>query len=197
MSIIRNLPADVAAYLKNPKGFEMAFMKALKTAGLVFDTSKTLAQVTRFDKKDVTQVRTTFFDGQSTFPLQSNVQGSVKPNSEHDLYYAIRVQVAELEEAGTPLKGIFQPGPSLTGPELVNGVFNLSVNGVSQLVNVPIADFLGFQSNITQMESGIYFLSSPIWWPGQTSVRCEVQLDAVPSTPTALMVEFIGVGLVS
>lgn len=194
MSIIRSLPADFAAVLKKPGGLEKAFMDAANEAGLVFDTSKTLASVTRFDKKDCSGLqRVSFFDGQSTFPFQSNVQGTTKPNSEHDYYYAVRLQYGELRV----LDSIYQPGIQADAV-ISQGLFNLSVNGVSQLVNVPIADFLGTNANITQMESGIYFLPVPIWWPGQTSVRAEISFPtAVTLENAALMLEFIGVGLVS
>lgn len=195
MSIVRTLPADTAQNLKFPKALETNFMKALKAAGYVFDTSKTLAAVSRFDRKIVSTTRTAFFDGQSAFPLVSNVQGSVKPNSEHDLYYAIRISTGQPE--GDILTAPFNPGVNPTVPQVSNGLFNLSVNGVTQLKNVPMTEFIGQANSITQMESGIFFLPVPIWWPGQTSVVCEIQSTAVPAFAYAIQVEFIGLGLVS
>lgn len=193
MSIIRSLPADFQQSLKYPKGLEKAFMKALNEANLKFDTSKTLAKVIRYDKKSTTGLtRITPFDGTSNFPYQSNIQGAQKPNSEHDLYYAIRLSYSdETIDDGLWTKGL------PPDPQIQNGTFSLSINGVAQLVNIPISTFIGQDADVTEMEQGIFLLDSPIWWPGQTTCRCELNFENPAKSGNGLMVELIGLGLVS
>lgn len=193
MSIIRSLPADFQQSLKYPKGLEKAFMKALDDANLKFDTSKTLAKVIRYDKKIAsTFTRVTPFDGTSAFPFATNVQGAQKPNSEHDLYYAIRLSYSDESLTNAPwVKGL-PPDPAIQ-----NGTFSLAINGVAQLVNIPISTFIGQDADVTEMEQGVLLLDSPIWWPGQTTCRCELNFPIAALDDVSLMVEFIGLGLVS
>jgi len=192
-TIIRSLPADFQQNLAAPKKIEKQFMQALTAANLMFDTSKTFSGVERFDTKVATGVnRITFFDGSSAFPFDSNVQGTVKPNSEHDYYYAIRFSHID----GDVSKAFI---PGLPNDEaIVGGLLNLSVNGVVMLSNVPLTEIMGINQDNTEQISGIYLLKVPIWWPGQTSIRFELIFpNAVPTLDVKLRASFIGVGLIS
>ena len=196
-TIIRSLPSDFQQGLQNPKKLTKSFMGALAAENLVFDTSKTFASVERFDTKMATgNNRLTFFDGQSAFPFVSNVQGSVKPNSEHDCYYACRISYSEIDIMSD--SGFFIPGLP-QNPEIHRGLINLSVNGVVMLSNVPLTEIFGVNEDISEIVTGVYTFPVPIWWPGQTSVRCELTFPAAVTgeIKTELRFTFIGVGLIS
>jgi hypothetical protein len=198
MSIIRILPADVQAVMKNPKGMEKAFMGYLKEKGLVFSTSKTFAGVCRFDKRiaDGVQTEIEFFNGTSTFPFQTNIQTGIKPDSEHDMYYCLRIKSGVAEQPGNSNTAVLLPGFSAAAV-LRNGLLNVSVNGEVQMNNYPLNEALGVSDGMSEMESGFIFLPVAICWPGQTSVKISMRFPSAVPQNTVIELDLFGVGMIS
>jgi hypothetical protein len=193
MSIIRSLPADFQQYLKNPDGLTEAFMRTIAKNNLQFSNSKTIAKVVRFDTKTAAanQRQFNFFDGTvaAAFPFNTNVQGATKPDSEHDIYYAMRI-LTRLDKEEQFEAGIIDPLMQL-------GNVTFTTNGVIRLRNVPLSEFLGQPATVTEMEQGVFLFDMPIIWPGQTSVELTVNFaDPVP-VGSEMRIDLIGLGLIS
>ena len=185
------IPADIIGRLKNPGQIEKWFINYLLKAKLTIDNSKTLARVTYYDKKLVTgQTQVTFFDGQSTFPNNSNVQNAVKPQTEHALIWGVRIF--------TGANAVIEQTDWTVGlgalADLKNARLTVRSNKVTMLSDIPLNEAL---PGLTNRDASFIPFEEPIIWAGQQTLDFNIDIPvAVGVASTNVMVSLVGIGYI-
>lgn len=195
------IPQDVRAGIANPGRLEQQFMEMLRAANLNFDNSKTIAVVDFFDSKNFNAISNAeFFDGNSSATAgETNVNSTVRPQSEHALIYGMKILTAN--EDPVFAQNELQDGLVNMPAPLQNGVFQVQVNGVNQTAKIPLRRVS--DTSVNQgggANAGMFYFDVPWFWPGQQDLKIRMSTAGNLVTPVGdswVEVQIFGIGLIS
>ena len=187
------LPIEVQKAVQAPGQIDQMIKKYFQAAKYSIDNDKTLAGTAFFHWKDVAGVSqldyfTGTYDNQATnMPGQS----FIRPQSEHQLIYGLRVESAVTPNAGD--NSDWQPGSiDAWGKNLI---MTITSNSVVMVKDYPISEAL---ENLTVRDNGVIPFAIPFIWGGQEEIKITIKntLGNDGAANTFYKLTLIGVGLV-
>ncbi len=170
--------------------------------GVLLDFYKFLAMSLEKEVKDVQQIPKNFtgnrmasqalnVNGNTIIQFTNLANGNTQfPQDEHGLVCFIRIYTG-VDPALT--NTVWQPG--IVDPQLINGKFNLDLNGLILLRDI---DMSYFTRSVEEPYSGYLQLVSPFLWAAQTNMTITLNLAlAVVVANTNMKIEISGPGLIS
>jgi hypothetical protein len=189
------IPSLVLQHLSNPANIEELFIKYIERAGLRIDSSKTIAGVAFYHKRQFAAAATSqkFFSG-TYINAETNMPGNsfIRPQSEHVLIWAIRVETA----TGADLFDlIWLPGSGNGSNFMQNTNMTVTTNSEVKIKSYPLSEAL---NDLTVRENGIIPLSEPIFWGGQQDFVIDVVGQGGKSAVATdnMKLTLIGLGLI-
>ena len=189
------IPSLVIQHLQNPARIEELFIKYIKAAELTIDSSKTIAGIAYYHKRQFVtgQLSVEFFKGDFDSSL-TNMPGNsfIRPQSEHSLIWAIRWE-SVLDQSVTD--NIWLPGVTVSA-FLNNLEMTITTNSEVKIKEIPLSEAL---SDLTVRDDGVYPLAEPIFWGGQQDFIVEAENGeglGAPDDQQNLKCTLIGMGLI-
>ena len=188
-------PIQILNRFKNPKAFQNAFMNFLAENNLVFQQSKTLAELVRYDQKAIGGSSTAqFFAGNFVQGNTNLLNQYTPPESEHMVIWGIRMFFNG--DGNDPTYDSIWAEGNGNEPTLQNAKMSIKNNSVEVLRDYPCTDFI---PDLTTKDIGLITLSEPIVWAGQTN--CVLTLKTADPTvnftdDVAVRIEYVGIGLI-
>ncbi len=189
------IPSLVIQHLHNPAQIETLFIKYIKAAELTIDSSKTIAGIAYYHKRQfVTGEKSVEFFKGTLNPNLTNMPGNdfIRPQTEHSLIWAIRF---ESVIDATITDNVWLPGVSASG-FLNNLEMTIITNSEVKIKDIPLSEAL---SDLTVRDDGIYPMPEPIFWGGQQAFVVDVVNGEDLGAPDAeqnLKCTLIGLGLI-
>jgi hypothetical protein len=188
-------PIQILNRFKNPKAFQNAFMNFLEKNNLVFQQSKTLAELVRYDQKSIGGASSVqFFAGGFDQGNTNLLNQFTPPESEHMVIWGVRV--LSTDDVQDPVYNTTWVEGNSNEPTIQNAKLSIKNNSVEVLRDYPLADFI---PDLTTKDVGLITLSEPIVWAGQSNCIATLKTADGTSTFTAdtgIRIEYIGIGLI-
>jgi len=170
-------------------------MNFIKQNNLVFNQSKTLAELIRYDQKVIGDQSTVqFFSGDFIAGNTNLLNSYIPPESEHQVIWGIRVLSTGAVEDPVYLSTWIEGNANL--PSIQNAKLSVTNNSLVVLRDYPLADFI---PDLTTKDIGFITLSEPIVWAGNTNLSCTLK-TASPNTTfpadAGMRIELHGIGLI-
>jgi hypothetical protein len=189
------IPSLVLQHLSNPANIEELFIKYIEKAGLRIDSSKTIAGVAYYHKKQFTASASSaqFFSG-TYVNAETNMPGNsfIRPQSEHVLIWAMRVETAP----GADLFDLaWLPGAGNGSTFMLNTNMTITTNSEVKIKSYPLSESL---NDLTVRENGIIPFAEPIFWGGQQDFVVDVVGQGGKSALATdnMKLTLIGLGLI-
>ena len=184
--------SKLLTWFSQPKAFEAAILNYLAAIGEKATKEKVIADMVIYHNLVAVSNKTlTFFEGTpATGGAPVGVANFNRPEGEPMIITRLRF----LEGANATLDATAWT-EGLSTADVMNGTFNVLVNGVIQMRNIPLTASVEADEN---PYSGFIELSEPIVWGGQKTINVVANWRVAPATAVQnLRCELWGIGLVS
>lgn len=194
MDPVVNYFERAAAAVSAPAFFQQNLENFLRERGYKVTQKKIVANIVRQNSQTVVNLTSaSFFTGTcNPSNASTNLEQFIPNESEHMLILGIRA----FEGTGATFPATAWKKGLITA-DVMNGEFDVKINGVVRLKKTPLSVFSNSGSADTFPSAGFYLPVEPLVWGGQEELVLGSYWDTAPGTANQnLRFELYGVGLI-